>query len=323
MNKSALLASTALGLVLCITSVNAQQKAPDEKAAPQQKEQGQSGSNAEPRGKGAAQGEMKEQPSKGSKGSAEKSAEHKDKASKGTAEKAESKGKDTKGTAEKAEPRDKDTKSSAEKAPQPTDKATKGAGAEPKHKSGSANRVQLTEEKRTNVGQALSKETNLNRATNVNISINVGTRLPRSVRLVALPAAIVAIVPEYRTYRYVVVNDQVCIVEPNSFEIVEIIPAASGQTASRTGQVARLVLTDEERTIILREVDTVGGSTMGLGAIAEGAEVPRDVRVQAFPDVVVQKVPKVKGYKFFTAENRVAIVDPQGSKVQLVLEQRR
>ena len=122
--------------------------------------------------------------------------------------------------------------------------------------------------------------------------------------------------------QYVVINDQVYIVEPNTFEIVEVIPV-SGQTASRSGQAVRLVLTDEEKTIILREVDTAGGSTMGLGAIAEGAEVPRDVRVQAFPDVVVQKVPKVKGYKFFTAENRVAIVDPQGSKVQLVLEQRR
>ena len=317
MNKSALLASTALGLVLGIVSVNAQQKGPDEKAAPQQKEQGQSGRNAEPSGKGAAQGEAKEQPGKSGKGTAEK-----DKANRGTAEKAESKSKDTKGTAEKAEPKDKSTRGSAEKAPQPQDKATRGAGAEPKNKSGSASRVQLTEEKRTNVGQTLGKETNLNRATNVNVSVNVGTRLPRSVRLVALPATIIAIVPEYRTYRYVVINDQVCIVEPNTFEIVEVIPV-SGQTASRSGRAERLVLTEDERTIILREVDAGGGSTLGLGAIAEGADVPRDARVQAFPDVVVQKVPKVKGYKFFTAENRVAIVDPQGSKVQLVLEQRR
>ena len=37
----------------------------------------------------------------------------------------------------------------------------------------------------------------------------------------------------------------------------------------------------------------------------------------------MQKVPKVKGYKFFTAENQVAIVDPQGTKVQLILENRR
>ena len=66
-----------------------------------------------------------------------------------------------------------------------------------------------------------------------------------------------------------------------------------------------------------------GGSTLGLGALTEGAEVPRGVQVRAFPTTIVQKVPKVKDYKFFTTENRVAIVDPQGSKVTLVIEQRR
>jgi hypothetical protein len=326
MNKSSLLASTAIGILLCIVPAKAQmqQKGSEEKAAPQQgpaagpqKEQGPAEKKAEPKGKGAAQGEMKEQPGKGtaqtapkeSKGTAEKAAEPKDKATKGTAEKS-------------AEPKDKATKGTAEKAPEPKDKATKGAGAEPKDKAGSANRVQLTEEKRTNVGETFAKDTNLNRANNLNISINVGTRLPQSVRLVAVPAAIIAIVPEYRSYRYVVVNDQVCIVEPNSYEIVEIIPV-SGQTAARSGSGPTLVLSENERAIILREIDMGGRSTMGLGAIAEGADVPRDAQVRAFPDAVVQKVAKVKGYKFFTAENRLAIVDPQGTKVQLVIEQRR
>jgi len=341
MTKSALLASTAIGLLLSIAPASAQmqQKGSEEKAAPQQgpaagqKEQGPA-EKAEPKGKGAAQGDMKEQPGKGTaqtapkdgKGAAEKSAEPKDKGTKGTAEKnAEPKDKAIKGAAEKnAEPKDKAQKGTAEKAPEPKDKASKGAGAEPKDKAGSANRVQLTEEKRTNVGQTFAKDTNLNRATNVNISINIGTRLPQSVRLVAVPASIIAIVPEYRSYRYVVVNDQVCIVEPNSYEIVEIIPV-SGQTAARggQGQAATLVLSEDERAIILREIDMAGGSTMGLGAIAEGADVPRDVQVRVFPDAVVHKVAKVKGYKFFTAENRVAIVDPQGTKVQLVIEQRR
>ena len=327
MNKSALLASTAIGLLLCVAPASAQtqQKGPDEKAAPQQgpaagPQQAPAEKRTEPKGKGAAQGDMKEQPGKGTaqtapkegKGTAEKSAEPKDKATKGTAEKsAEPKDKATKGTAEKsAEPKDQGTKGTAEKA------------TEPKDKAGSANRVQLTEEKRTNVGQTFAKDANLNRATNVNITINVGTRLPQSVRLVAVPATIIAIVPEYRSYRYVVVNDQICIVEPNSYEIVEIIPV-SGQTAARSGSGATLVLNEDERAIILREIDMSGGSTMGLGAIAEGADVPRDVQVRAFPDAVVQKVAKVKGYKFFTAENRLAIVDPQGTKVQLVIEQRR
>jgi len=321
MNKSVLLASTAVGLVLCIAPANAQiqQKGSEEKAAPQQgpatgpqKERG-AAEKAEPKAKGAAQGDMKEQPGKGTAQTAPKEG-------KGTAGKVEPKDKASKGTAEKGPEPNKATKGTAEKAPEPKDKATKGAGGEPKDQAGSANRVQLTEEKRTNLGQTLAKERNLNRANNINVSVNIGTRLPNSVHLVALPASIIAIVPEYRTYRYVVVNDQICIVEPNSYEIVEVIPV-SGETAARAP--ATLVLTEEERAVILREVDMRSGSTMGLGAIAEGADVPRDVRVTVFPDAVVQMVPKVKSYKFFTAENRIAIVDPQGAKVQLVIEQRR
>jgi hypothetical protein len=309
MSKSALLASTAIGLILCIAPANAQmhQKGREEKAAPQQgptagqpKEQNPAEKKAEPKGKAAAQGEMKEQPGKSTAQTAPKEG-------KGTKEKA-------------AEPKDKASKGTAEKAPAQQDKASKGAsGAEPK--AGSANRVQLTEEKRTNVGQTFAKDGNLNRATNVTISINVGTRLPKSVRLVALPASIIGIVPEYRSYRYVVVNDQVCIVEPNTYEIIEIIPV-SGHTAARGG-TATLLLSEDERGILLREVDLSGGSTLGLGAIAEGADVPRDVQVRAFPDAVVQKVSKVKGYRFFTAENRLAIVDPQSSKVLMVIEHRR
>jgi hypothetical protein len=301
MNKSALLATTAIGLILCIAPANAQmqQKGSEEKAAPQQGPTANPAEKkAEPKEKGAAKGEVKEQPGKAAP-------------------------KDSKGTVEKtAEPKDKATKGTAEKAPAPQDKATKGAGAEPKDKAGSANRVQLTEEKRTNLGQTFAKDANLNRATNVNVSINVGTRLPKSVSLVALSASIIGIVPEYRSYRYVVVNDQICIVEPNTYEIIEIIPV-SGQTAARGGPAATLVLSDDERGILLREIDMGGGSTLGLGAIAEGADVPRDVQVRAFPDGVVQKVSKVKGYRFFTVENRLAIVDPQGSKVLMVIEQRR
>ena len=321
MTKTALLASTAIGLILCIAPASAQmQQKSDDKTAPSQsgptvnqpKEQapaqkGEKGqTNAEPKSKGTAQGEIKEQPAKGT---AEKSAEPKDKATKGTAEK-------------NVDPKDKAAKGTAEKAAGPSDNATKGAAAEQKEKAGSANRVQLTEDKRANVGQTLAKDTNLNRATNVNVSINIGTRLPRELQLVALPASIVVIVPEYRTYRYVVINDQICIVEPNSYEIVEIIPV-SGQTASSGNGAATLVLSEDERVIILREIEIGGGSTLGLGAFTEGADVPRNVKVQVFPDAVLQKVSKLKGYKYFTAENRIAIVDPQGVKVQLILERRR
>jgi Protein of unknown function (DUF1236) len=303
---------------------------------------GQSEKEKAPARQGAGKAEPGEKGTKGAqqsepkapKGSAEKSAEPKDKGTKGTAEKAEPKDKATKGTAEKMEPKDKGTKG-AEKGMTPDDKGTKGTAqkgtepkdkaktAEPKDKAGTGGRAQVSEQQRTSVAQTFSRETRINRVTNVNFSINVGTRVPRTVRLVALPASVFAIVPAYRSYRYFAVDDRICIVDPATYEIVEVI-TISGQTAARGGSGSGvLVLTEEERQIILSEVDTRDGSTMALGALSEGAEVPRGVEVRTFSSTVVQRVPKVKDYKFFTAENRIAIVDPQGSKVQLVLEQRR
>jgi hypothetical protein len=139
-----------------------------------------------------------------------------------------------------------------------------------------------------------------------------------------LPASVISIVPEYRSYRYFVVHDQICIVEPNTYQIVELI-TVSENSAARTGHpdAGRLVLTDEERAILLREIDMAGDSTLGLGTLAEGADVPRDVNVRVFPATIVQKIPNLKDYKFFTAENRIAIVHPRGSKVETVIEGRR
>ena len=51
--------------------------------------------------------------------------------------------------------------------------------------------------------------------------------------------------------------------------------------------------------------------------------MPREARLQEFADTVVQKVPKVRGHKYFTAEDRIAITDGQGSKVQLVIDGKR
>jgi hypothetical protein len=281
---------------------------------------------------------------KATKGSAQREADPKEKSTKGTAERSEPKDKGGKSAAERPDAKDrgtaerqsepKDRKGTAEKSGEPKDKATKGtaereapsrdkaAGTE---RPSSGQRVQLTEEKRTNINQTILRDRNVNRVTNVNFSINVGTRIPRSVRLVTLPASVIEIVPEYRSYRYFVVDDQICIVEPSTYEIVEVI-RVSDRTAGRDsrGSSAALMLTEREKEILLREVDLRSGdSTLALGALTEGAEVPRDVSLRTFPATVVEQVPKVRDYKYVTAENRLAIVDPRGSKVELVIEDRR
>jgi hypothetical protein len=49
--------------------------------------------------------------------------------------------------------------------------------------------------------------------------------VPRTVELAPLPAPILAVVPAYRGYLYIVVGDDLLIVHPRTYEIVAVIPA--------------------------------------------------------------------------------------------------
>ena len=58
---------------------------------------------------------------------------------------------------------------------------------------------------------------------NINVAVNIGAPLPGEVELLPLPPAVVSLVPEYQAYEYVVVNEQVAIVQPSTRVVVEII----------------------------------------------------------------------------------------------------
>jgi hypothetical protein len=188
------------------------------------------------------------------------------------------------------------------------------------NQNGSRGNVQLSEQQRMDLHRDILKERNVNR-TNVKVDIHVGARVPRNIRLAALPATIVSIVPAYRSYRYFVEGDEICIVDPASYEVVDVI-TSRGTVAQRSNNLnVGLTLSEQDRMIVLREVDLgASSSTMGLGAVTEGASVPRSVELLDMPVTVVDRIPKLQGYKYFVAEQRVAIVDPNGSKVQLVID---
>ncbi len=59
--------------------------------------------------------------------------------------------------------------------------------------------------------------------TNINFNVSVGTRVPRDVEFHTLPADVVTIYPEWRGYNFILVRDQIIVIDPSSFEIVEII----------------------------------------------------------------------------------------------------
>ena len=60
-----------------------------------------------------------------------------------------------------------------------------------------------------------------------NVAVNVGVALPRSVHLYPIPEDIVVIVPDYRGYDYIMLDDdRVAIVDPETYEVVDIIEIA-------------------------------------------------------------------------------------------------
>ena len=89
---------------------------------------------------------------------------------------------------------------------------------------GKAGAVTLTQDQRTKVQTSFAKHKV--QPANVNISINVGVAVPRTVVLYAVPEEIIVIVPGYRRYRYFLIGDRICIVDPDTYEVVEIIVIA-------------------------------------------------------------------------------------------------
>jgi Protein of unknown function (DUF1236) len=85
--------------------------------------------------------------------------------------------------------------------------------------------VQLSDTQRTQIKSIIVRNHNVARVNNVNFDISVGTAVPRSIHFVVLPAEIVTIVPEYRGFDYIVVGDQLLIIDPNTLQIVAILPA--------------------------------------------------------------------------------------------------
>src|SRR3954451_6543838 len=83
---------------------------------------------------------------------------------------------------------------------------------------------QLSTEQRTKITSVI-REQRVAPVNNVNFSISVGTRIPSEVRFHPLPASVVTIYPEWRGYDYVLVREQILVIDPRSHEIVAILDA--------------------------------------------------------------------------------------------------
>jgi hypothetical protein len=63
------------------------------------------------------------------------------------------------------------------------------------------------------------------RFSGARFSITVGEAVPQTVHLNRLPARVIEFAPQYRGYEYVLVGDEILIVDPRTHRIVAVIPA--------------------------------------------------------------------------------------------------
>jgi hypothetical protein len=214
---------------------------------------------------------------------------------------------------------------SAEKKPanpqgEPGKQATAG-----EHSADAAKRVDLSGDKRDRIKTAFREKSDVKHYTNVNIDLRVGTRLPRDFVFVPVPIAVIDIVPEYRGYYFAYVDDDYVICDPDTYEIVAIIPVSGGPSYASDHSAERcpdrLSLSADEKDFIaeaIRHEDR--GRKVDVHHLSVGWSVPREVELQRFPDPVISQVGELSSCRYFVAQDQIAIVSPDNEKVVLLID---
>jgi hypothetical protein len=130
-------------------------------------------------------------------------------------------------------------------------------------------RSRLTGEQRQGLRAAFDLQ--LGRVEHARFDWHVGHRVPRQVRLYPVPSDVIAIFPYYRDYSYFVVGEEICIVDPTTYEVVDVID--EGYPIPRL-QTARLSLSAAQIAVVRDSIPRDVPDTSIHVRLALGAEIP-------------------------------------------------
>jgi len=196
-------------------------------------------------------------------------------------------------------------------AAQPSNNQTDTAQSRSSNVNISAN---LDDRQRTRVTESITK-LNARPVENVNFSLSVGTVVPRDVRFQPLPADVVEVVPQYRGYNFFVVRDDIVIVDPSSYQIVDVLPRTGRATAAAPAS-RKMTFSDTDRAVIRKharsartEQRTTGSSTSST-RVRVGDRLPDSVEIRSFPEEVYRESPTLREYRYIERDNRTYVVEP-------------
>jgi hypothetical protein len=183
---------------------------------------------------------------------------------------------------------------------------------------GRAAERQVTEQQRTRISTSI-RQANVPPVRNVNFSVSVGAVVPASVRFYPVTPAIVEVYPEYRGYEFVLVEEEIVIVEPRTRKIVTVIESGgSGRAASRPR--GKLSLTEKQREVVRRAAiqrHTTGSArtTTIEREYVIGDDIPETIEFEIFPDTIYTEVPEIRSYRYVVRDNDVYVIDPSERRV--------
>lgn len=158
---------------------------------------------------------------------------------------------------------------------------------------------------------------------NVNVRVDIGARLPRDIHARALPADLVRIAPQYRDYEYTVIDDRVAIVDPRTYEVVDVLDEGGGgggrfASGSSYGR-ERISFSGDERRILKEHARSTVGSTSSISSTSSsGSSGPTCLSLQAVPEELARKHPELSGYKYLAIGDEAVLVDQQQKIVQVI-----
>ena len=214
------------------------------------------------------------------------------------------------------------TQPSTNTAAQPSNNQTNTAAQPSNNQTGTAQSrssnvnisANLDDRQRTRVTESITK-LNARPVENVNFSLSVGTVVPRDVRFQPLPADVVEVVPQYRGYNFFVVRDDIVIVDPSSYQIVDVLPRTGRATAAAPAS-RKMTFSDTDRAVIRKharsartEQRTTGSSTTST-RVRVGDRLPDSVEIRSFPEEVYRESPTLREYRYIERDNRTYVVEP-------------
>jgi hypothetical protein len=176
-------------------------------------------------------------------------------------------------------------------------------------------RLRLSDRERTRIRDIIvQREREHTVLRDVDFPVSVGVHVPRHVRLHPIPVDLVEVVPVYRSYQYFTVEDYICIVDPETYAIVQVIdknrPAA---------ELAVLELTEWERDYVRRHVNWEHARADVRIKLALGVDIPSGVELHGFSDEILSEIPKLRPYRYVVVEDDIVICDPETRDVVLVI----